>query len=132
AICCFTACASTFSLILALPILILFFFFQAEDGIRDFHVTGVQTCALPICGATAFLAALAERLHARLRDVPRLTGAPHSPEASLRTGQGSCRDFAVLFVSCCRPQGIAARFVSGYLPAPPGEAQHTPRWAEVL
>src|SRR5437660_7025439 len=26
-----------------------FFFFQAEDGIRDGHVTGVQTCALPIC-----------------------------------------------------------------------------------
>src|SRR5690606_40985984 len=25
-----------------------YFFFQAEDGIRDFHVTGVQTCALPI------------------------------------------------------------------------------------
>src|SRR5690606_39710207 len=28
--------------------LLVFFFFQAEDGIRDFHVTGVQTCALPI------------------------------------------------------------------------------------
>ena len=28
--------------------LILFFFFQAEDGIRDDLVTGVQTCALPI------------------------------------------------------------------------------------
>src|SRR5690606_40736077 len=27
---------------------VLSFFFQAEDGIRDFHVTGVQTCALPI------------------------------------------------------------------------------------
>src|SRR5690606_40453086 len=27
------------------------FFFQAEDGIRDFHVTGVQTCALPISGS---------------------------------------------------------------------------------
>src|SRR5436190_15737878 len=27
-----------------------FFFFQAEDGIRDHCVTGVQTCALPICG----------------------------------------------------------------------------------
>src|SRR5256885_9616040 len=26
-------------------------FFQAEDGIRDYKVTGVQTCALPICGA---------------------------------------------------------------------------------
>src|SRR2546421_9231074 len=34
-----------------------FFFFQAEDGIRDVIVTGVQTCALPICnrqGARAF------------------------------------------------------------------------------
>src|SRR5690606_10980445 len=27
----------------------VYFFFQAEDGIRGFHVTGVQTCALPIC-----------------------------------------------------------------------------------
>src|SRR2546430_12224520 len=40
----------------------LFFFFQAEDGIRDLTVTGVQTCALPIwatavartCGDTTF------------------------------------------------------------------------------
>src|SRR5882672_12338098 len=30
--------------------LFLFFFFQAEDGIRDHCVTGVQTCALPIYG----------------------------------------------------------------------------------
>src|SRR2546429_9437705 len=29
-------------------VMILFFFFQAEDGIRDVAVTGVQTCALPI------------------------------------------------------------------------------------
>src|SRR5690606_39752955 len=29
---------------------VVFFFFQAEDGIRYFHVTGVQTCALPIYG----------------------------------------------------------------------------------
>src|SRR5256885_9177790 len=27
---------------------LIFFFFQAEDGIRDYKVTGVQTCALPI------------------------------------------------------------------------------------
>src|SRR2546430_13668501 len=36
-----------------------FFFFQAEDGIRDLTVTGVQTCALPICmgmcGASALI-----------------------------------------------------------------------------
>src|SRR2546430_4503490 len=36
---------------------ILFFFFQAEDGIRDLTVTGVQTCALPISGLTAAEAA---------------------------------------------------------------------------
>src|SRR2546425_4368905 len=30
-------------------VLEVFFFFQAEDGIRDKLVTGVQTCALPIC-----------------------------------------------------------------------------------
>src|SRR3712207_9474184 len=37
-------------------ILAIFFFFQAEDGIRDIGVTGVQTCALPIFyGSTATL-----------------------------------------------------------------------------
>src|SRR5690606_39654978 len=33
-----------------------FLFFQAEDDIRDFHVTGVQTCALPISFKAAFRA----------------------------------------------------------------------------
>src|SRR5256885_14783108 len=31
---------------------LVFFFFQAEDGIRDYKVTGVQTCALPISPIT--------------------------------------------------------------------------------
>src|SRR5699024_11370684 len=34
---------------------VFLFFFQAEDGIRDRNVTGVQTCALPICLATVVL-----------------------------------------------------------------------------
>src|SRR5437773_7114857 len=37
-----------FFLSLCIYILYFFFFFQAEDGIRDRDVTGVQTCALPI------------------------------------------------------------------------------------
>src|SRR5712675_2563368 len=32
-----------------------FFFFQAEDGIRDVAVTGVQTCALPICSSCSLV-----------------------------------------------------------------------------
>src|SRR5205807_3627716 len=35
-------------LYLMLYFFMFFFFFQAEDGIRDYKVTGVQTCALPI------------------------------------------------------------------------------------
>src|SRR3989440_4568020 len=38
-----------FSLLKACCCFYFFFFFQAEDGIRDLIVTGVQTCALPIC-----------------------------------------------------------------------------------
>ena len=34
--------------VLLSPPVSFFFFFQAEDGIRDIGVTGVQTCALPI------------------------------------------------------------------------------------
>src|SRR2546426_1794784 len=34
--------------------LFFFFFFQAEDGIRDYKVTGVQTCALPISRSVVF------------------------------------------------------------------------------
>src|SRR5260221_5107971 len=46
----FQSCADTperrYSLVIQCYV---FFFFQAEDGIRDHCVTGVQTCALPIC-----------------------------------------------------------------------------------
>src|SRR2546425_2949358 len=45
--------------------LLFFFFFQAEDGIRDKLVTGVQTCALPICVGGIVLA---------LEDVTRFVG----------------------------------------------------------
>src|SRR2546430_9151191 len=41
------------------------FFFQAEDGIRDLTVTGVQTCALPIC----FVGRDAEERRVERRDV---------------------------------------------------------------
>src|SRR5207253_4683115 len=46
---------------------VYFFFFQAEDGIRDGHVTGVQTCALPIYirAGDCFQALLSRRI-----DVP--------------------------------------------------------------
>src|SRR5205807_5669396 len=44
------------------------FFFQAEDGIRDYKVTGVQTCALPISG---------DRGSERRDSARRCRGRPH-------------------------------------------------------
>src|SRR5262249_56716499 len=59
-----------------------FFFFQAEDGIRDWSVTGVQTCALPICAIAVKIGWLRyrrrsgplshDRSQRTLRHVPRL------------------------------------------------------------
>src|SRR5256886_14116257 len=52
----------------------IFFFFQAEDGIRDLTVTGVQTCALPISNARP---SFARRQGVVLRDdVHRVPGIP--------------------------------------------------------
>src|SRR5262249_57366227 len=58
------------------------FFFQAEDGIRDWSVTGVQTCALPIfCGAAA-----------RTRRPAPGSGAGAGRARPAEIGRASCRE----------------------------------------
>src|SRR5690606_979846 len=52
-----------------------FLFFQAEDGIRDFHVTGVQTCALPIFGAEVVQIGLGDPNHGTWKEGPRFSQA---------------------------------------------------------
>src|SRR5690606_39790859 len=60
-------------------------FFQAEDGIRDFHVTGVQTCALPISEVYLGAAqAVLEQGQQVLLMVPEINLTPQL-ELSLRT-----------------------------------------------
>src|SRR5207253_6960705 len=60
------------------------FFFQAEDGIRDGHVTGVQTCALPICSATP--ATLLDSPDDRLGVLVGRRSQPHPSTKVYRTG----------------------------------------------
>src|SRR5256885_11210812 len=57
----------------------LFFFFQAEDGIRDYKVTGVQTCALPICDPRR------QRVRGGRRRI--LPERPHGRHAAARRGR---------------------------------------------
>src|SRR3989441_12400844 len=64
----------------------LFFFFQAEDGIRDKLVTGVQTCALPISPGASRASCGADTLRA-----PRLdsyTGTSDGRDATASAPQG--------------------------------------------
>src|SRR2546427_3764574 len=69
-----------------------FFFFQAEDGIRDLTVTGVQTCALPISHGPHRSAAL----RGRSRQGP---------------GAGACPERVALFPSARQPPAASARNV---------------------
>src|SRR6266566_7937612 len=80
--------------------IIFFFFFQAEDGIRDYKVTGVQTCALPIC----------PRRDAVTTESGKRGGAPGRPRAGeLRAARAACRaglgstPAADRSVGSCRP-----------------------------
>src|SRR5207253_1306290 len=69
------------------------FFFQAEDGIRDGHVTGVQTCALPIC-----------RMAYRIFDCPPGRDAWDGDTRSEERRVGKewrCRWLAVSFIINC-------------------------------
>src|SRR5690606_40428860 len=92
-----------------------FFFFQAEDGIRDFHVTGVQTCALPIFAEPAPKVtatspsparAVIPRSAARVESTPvvmamfpvPVCAAMPSPANSTEIGRASCRERVEIWV----------------------------------
>src|SRR5205807_5171128 len=69
-----------------------FFFFQAEDGIRDYKVTGVQTCALPISPASRCRAPRRDDGGGRLatRSGPRPERPPPPRSEERRVGK-ECR-----------------------------------------
>jgi transglutaminase-like putative cysteine protease len=70
--------------------------------------------------------ALLMTLAAAIKDsfvyVRRAEQGTHDPALTLRLGQGSCRDLALLMVEAVRALGLAARFVSGYLYVPARDA----------
>ncbi len=61
-----------------------------------------------------FLFTLNQRIYQDCKYIIRDTGEPFPAGVTWRDKQGSCRDYAVLFMEVCRAVGIAPRFVSGY------------------
>lgn len=79
-----------------------------------------------------FLNDLNRQLFADFFHIHRDTGIPQSPTLTLQSQRGACRDLAVLFVDCCRAEGIAARFASGYQKGnPQSKRRHLHAWPEV-
>src|SRR3712207_8957549 len=67
------------------------FFFQAEDGIRDIGVTGVQTCALPISSRGQWIVSSSPGLFAAAHVLHRLLAPRHPPCAlSLLIVKNTC------------------------------------------
>ena len=62
-----------------------------------------------------FLLELAELIAREYQSEIRLSGSANTPSHTFTSRTGACRDLAVLFMDACRSQGIAARFVSGYV-----------------
>lgn len=75
------------------------------------------------------------RISAYIRDnflyEKRLEGAAHSPEVTLISRKGTCRDYAVLMIAACKALGLAARFVSGYCYGSELQAHELHAWVEV-
>jgi transglutaminase-like putative cysteine protease len=79
-----------------------------------------------------FLSNLNQKINSSCQQVIRETGAPFPAGLTWAQKVGSCRDFTVLFMECCRAVGLAARFVSGYQEGDPDSSeQHLHAWAEV-
>lgn len=62
-----------------------------------------------------FLSELCLEINRKIHYMRRDGGFPLPALKTLTEKKGSCRDFAALFIACCRAQGIAARFTSGYV-----------------
>jgi transglutaminase-like putative cysteine protease len=73
---------------------------------------------------------IVQELKYKVREEPGV----QTPATTLSKGKGSCRDFATLFIECCRYCGFASRFVSGYLLSDAATDQthaSTHAWSEI-
>lgn len=102
---------------------------NVAEPVREYALSAARDAGLQ---AMPFLAELNWRISQSFRVIHREHGPPLATAETLRLGEGSCRDLAVLFCEACRSVGLAARFVSGYDRAAAGEAPaYMHAWSEV-
>jgi len=99
---------------------------QSQDGARaraylkridvdDTVTTYAANLSLSVERDTlAFLDRLNRTLFEHFDHRIRHSGAPYKPAHTLQIRRGACRDLTLLFVDCCRAEGIPARYTSGY------------------
>ena len=102
---------------------------EPDDSVTAF---ANELCVAASNDTLGFLNALNEQLFANFKHIHRDTGSPQSPAHTLQSRHGACRDLTVLFIDCCRSEGIAARFASGYQKGDLlSERRHLHAWPEV-
>ena len=80
---------------------------------------------------TDFLTRISKYIRYNFVYEKRLEGAANSPETTLISRKGTCRDYAVLMIAACKALGLAARFVSGYCYGSELQAHELHAWVEV-
>src|SRR6266536_6265025 len=112
-----------YSIMHDIDLFIFFFFFQAEDGIRDPLVTGVQTCALPISGRRRLVGQTPSwRSPSVASTVTPTLGAPELVTKSWCMSTSPCSATARLAAVASSPTVLRSH------PRPPGDWPATPTW----
>jgi transglutaminase-like putative cysteine protease len=106
--------------------------YLVKDGVTTLiDQTARQIAAAAEWKTTSFLTGLSNYIATNFKYEIREEGAPMPAEETLIGKSGSCRDYSVLFIACCKALGLASRFVSGYLFSETLQHFYLHAWVEV-
>ncbi|WP_435353903.1 transglutaminase family protein [Emticicia sp. SJ17W-69] len=106
--------------------------YLTQEGVTTLiHQFSRQIAAEANWKTTDFLVKISKYIRDNFTYEKRIEGPANSPETTLLSKDGTCRDYAVLMIAACKALGIAARFVSGYCYGSPLQSHELHAWVEV-